>query len=190
MSLKENVKFLKEEISTEEKFFEGFFKLEKVWKKYKIVLIGGISIIAIAFIGTSVNSYLETQNKIKANTAFNILLENPSDATAMATLKDINPNLFAISQYMTNKDSKINSEYLNTISSFHNAIKTNNLEAINKTTLDSKFLLKDYAIFQKALIQAINKDFIGAKETLKLIPIGSSVSKLSNKLNHYLLTKS
>ena len=190
MSLKENIAFLKDEITTEEKFFEGFFKLEKIWKKYKLILISGIGIAVVAFIGTSINNYLETQNKIKANTAFNTLLENPSDLVATKTLKDINPNLFLISQYIANKDLKIDSEYLNTISSFHSAVKANDIEAINKTTLDPKFLLKDYAIFQKALIQARNKDFAGAKETLKLIPIGSSVSSLSNKLNHYLLTKS
>ena len=59
---------LKEEISTEEKFFEGFFKLEKLWTKYKIAIVGGATLIIVAFAGTSINNYIQTENKIKANT--------------------------------------------------------------------------------------------------------------------------
>jgi len=189
MSLKEKVDYFKEEISTEEKFFEGFFKLEKIWKKYKIVLISGISIVVLAFVGTTINNYLNTQAKIKANTAFNTLLKNPTDTKAIATLKNTNLELFKISQYLINKDTKIDIEYLNSIANFNIAVENNNINDIDKVTLDSKFLLKDYAIFQKALMQALNKDYSQAKETLKLIKIGSAVSKLSDKLSHYLLTK-
>jgi hypothetical protein len=55
--------------------------------------------------------------------------------------------------------------------------------------LKSDFLLKEYAIFQKALQQALNLKYKDAKETLKLVPKSSSISQLVNKLNHYLLTK-
>ncbi len=189
MSLKEKVNFFKEEMSTEEKFFEGFFKLEKLWGKYKVLIIAGVVVVALAFIWVTANDYLKTQNKIKSNIAFNTLLENPTDPQAIATLKSINIELFEISQYLINRDSKINIEYLDTIANFNLAVKNNDIEAINKITLDSKFLLKDYAIFQKALMQALNKNYTQAKETLKLIPISSEVSKLSNKLSHYLLTK-
>ena len=46
MNLKENVDLIKDEISTEEKFFESFFKVEKFWKKYKVAIIG-ISVVTI-----------------------------------------------------------------------------------------------------------------------------------------------
>ena len=55
MSVKEHVEFLKEEISTEERFFEGFFKLEKVWEKYKLVIIGGATLTIAGFIGVNIN---------------------------------------------------------------------------------------------------------------------------------------
>ncbi len=190
MSIQENVEFLKKEISTEEKFFEGFFKLEKVWQSYKLVLIGAAVLILGGFIGTNVMSYLELQNKTKANIAFNTLLTDTTNASAIATLKETNPQLLTIANHITSGQEKIiNVEYLKEIAQFNQAMNTNNLDAISKTTLNSKFLLKEYALFQKALIQAINNNYADAKETLKLIPAKSSVSRLSNQLNHYLLTK-
>ena len=39
MSLKENVSYIKDEISTEEQFFENFFKIEKFYKKYKKIIL-------------------------------------------------------------------------------------------------------------------------------------------------------
>ena len=55
--------------------------------------------------------------------------------------------------------------------------------------LNPNFLLKHYAIFQKALIQTINKNYTDAKETLRLIPDSSPVSQVANRLKHFLLTK-
>ncbi len=190
MSVKENLNFIKEEISTEEKFFEGFFKLEKVWEKYKLVIIGGGVLAVASFIGINVNEYLDTQNKIKANTAFNILLENPKDSSAMAILKDTNPKLLTIATHLASKqNTAVNIQFIDKISTFNMAMDKNDLEKLNKTILDSKFLLKEYAIFQKALAQTLNQKYTDAKETLKLIPTSSPVVKLSSKLNHYLLTK-
>ncbi len=192
MSLKENVDFIKDEISTEEKFFEGFFKLEKLWTKYKIAIIGGVTIVIVAFAGTAINNYLQTQNKIKANIAFNTLLENPKDIEASAILKDANPKLFTIATALINtknqKNEIVNIEFLDEISKYDIAINKNDIEAINKIILSSTFLLKEYAIFQKALMLTLDKKYLDAKETLKLIPSNSSVSKLSDKLKHHLLT--
>jgi len=190
MSLKENIDFLKDEITTEEKFFEGFFKLEKIWKKYKIVIIGIVVVGFVGFIGTNITQYIQLQNKIKANKSFNALLNNPQDTKAKETLKGLNPELLTIATYLTSGKTKVvNIEFLDKLTKFNSAISNNDLDALNKIGLDSKFLLKEYALFQKALAQTISKKYTDAKETLSLIPENSAVSKLSNKLKHYLLTK-
>ncbi len=183
MSLKENIEFIKEDISTEEKFFENFFKLEKVWAKYKVGIIGVVSLTAIAFVGIKATNYLALQDTIKANNAFNILMQNPADAQAKEILASTNPKLLDIIQ------NRSQLEFLKEITQFNIAVDKNDIEAVNKTILNNKFLLKDYAIFQKALIQTINNKFTDAKETLKIIPQNSSVSQLSSRLSHYLLTK-
>lgn len=190
MSIKENLDYIKEEMSTEEKFFESFFKLEKVWKKYKIVIIGGAALVILGFGGTNINEYLQTQTKIKANIAFNTLLENPQDASAAAVLKDANPKLFAILNHLTSKKNIVtNVQFIDEISAFNQALNKNDIDKLNKTLLGSRFLLKEYAMFQKALMQTLNKQYTDAKETLKLIPATSTTAQLANKLNHYLLTK-
>ena len=193
MSLQEKVEYLKEEMSTEEKFFEGFFKLEKIWKKYKIVLISVVSLLFMGFVGTNINDYMQEQNTIKANNAFNALLENRKDAEAINILKDLNPKLLKIANYLQDKkDGKneaVNIEFLDEIVKFNMALNENNLDVINKSILNSKFVLKEYALFQKALILTIDKKYLDAKETLALIPDTSTVAELSNKLKHHLLTK-
>ena len=193
MSLKENVDFIKDEISTEEKFVEGFFKLEKFWKKYKVVTIGAISVVIILVAGISINNYQTKQNNINANIAFDELLVNSSNVKAQATLKELNPTLLSIVNYINsaknNKKVVVDAEYLKQLSQFNIALDKNDINAINKVELDPKFLLKEYALFQKALIQTLNKDYKKAKTTLALIPNNSSVVQLSTQLSHYLLTK-
>ncbi len=193
MSLKENVDFLKNEISTEEKFFEGFFKLEKFWKKYKIAVISSVTIVVVVVASINIKSYLQMQNKIKANKVFNSLLENPKNIQASKELEKLNPTLLTIAKHLTNQKNKedkvIDVQFLKEIVEYNIAINKNDTKAIDKTILKSSFLLKEYAIFQKALVQTLNENYSEAKKTLELVPQNSGVTKVSNKLKHYLLTK-
>ena len=145
------------------------------------------------FAGTAINNYLNIQKNIKDNIAYDRLLEIPNDKNAISVLKESNPKLLAIANYINNvRDNKnivVNVEFLEQISKFNEAIKLNNIKDIDKISLDSNFLLKEYALFQKALSQAIDKKYVDAKRTLALIPTNSAVSQLSNQLKHYLLTK-
>ncbi|MEA3384368.1 MAG: hypothetical protein U9Q20_06840 [Campylobacterota bacterium] len=188
MSLKENVDYIKEEISTQESFIENFFKLEKFYKKYKIAIISTVAIVLVSFGGIQISSYLEEQNKIAANEAFNICLEEPNNKTALETLKSKDENLYDIVMYINNKKEN-NLEYFKELSSYSKAIENNDIAKIEKAIQSQKFLLKDFAIFNKALILAQNSKYKEAKETLALIPITSDVASLVKMLNHYMLTK-
>lgn len=55
--------------------------------------------------------------------------------------------------------------------------------------MQKDFLLKEFAIFNRALILTKEGKFEEAKDTLKLIPQTSQVKDLVSILNHYLLTK-
>ena len=59
MALKEEIEYIKQEISTEEKFFESFFKLEKFYKKHKIKIISIIGLVIITVAGYGINDYLQ-----------------------------------------------------------------------------------------------------------------------------------
>lgn len=189
MSLKENVDYIKEEISTEETFLEKFLQLEKFYKKYKKVIFGVASISFLFFIGVNISNYIKEQDLIKDNMMFNKVLSNNEDKISLEYLKQNNQQLYKLAIYMKNKDSATDLEFLKELSIYSKAIKENNIDKISSVSVKQDFLLKDFAIFNKALIQAQNKQYKEAKETLSVIAITSDVRKLVDMLNHFLLTK-
>jgi hypothetical protein len=193
MSLKENVDLIKDGISTEEKFFESFFKVEKFWKKYKTAIIGIGVIIVISLFGLQIKNYIVTKNNMEANNAFNTLLENPNNAKAKAILKDKNLKLLQLAQYInsakTGKSVNIDIKYIKELAQYSVALENNDIAKIEKLRLNQDFLLEDYATFELALIQALNKEYSKAKNTLKTISDNSPVAQLSAKLQHFLLSK-
>jgi len=189
MSLKEDVNYIKKEISTEESYMESVFKIEKTWKKYKTSIIGLTTVIIISVIGFYVSQYFKEQNKIQANIAFNDLLKNPNNQEAIAILKAKNPKLYEIAQYKFNDTKIIDAEFFKELALYTKAINEQNIDSINSVTQKQEFILKDFALFNKALIQAKEAKFTDAKETLKLIDSKSEVSPMAKMLEHFLLTK-
>ncbi len=189
MSLKENVDYIKEEISTQESFIEKFFKVEQFYKKYKLVLIGSVVVIIFASISVSISSYYTEQNLIKDNKAFNVILTDKTNTTALEHLKENNQKLYNLALYVNNKEQSTEIEFLKELTIYAKAIQSNSIDELSSISQNQKFLLKDFAIFNKALLQALNGSYQDAKESLKLIPVDSSVTQLANILTHHLLTK-
>ncbi len=189
MSLKEDINYIKQEISTEESFMEKFFKTEQFYKKYKTLIYSITGIFILAIVGFYSSSYIAQQNKLEANEAFNILLKDPTDQNAIAILKDKNPKLLEISKFIKDSTAETNIEFLKELSLYSIAMKNNNLDKLSNVSLNQNFLLKDFAIFNKALIQTKNLKYDDARESLKLIPITSNIAALSKMLSHFLLTK-
>lgn len=193
MSLKENVDFVKNELNSEEKFLESFVKVERFYKKNKTLLIAAITIVVIAVIGLSVKNYLDEQNKIKANIAFNKILNDVDNKEALKTLEETNKKLYNMALYLkakqTGESTNVDVLFFNSLSKYQNALKEQNLNKLNDVSMDSNFLLKEFALFNKALIEAKDGKFEDAKVTLKLIPKESKAYELVRILNHYLLTK-
>ncbi|WP_428026269.1 hypothetical protein [Arcobacter sp.] len=192
MSLKDNMDFVKEELNSEEKFLESFVKIERFFKKYKQIIISAAAIIVLAIVAFSVTSYLKEQNKIKANIVFQELLKNPNDKKALESLKDLNTRLYEIvlySQKANEKDITINTEFFKELLAYEKAVKEQNINKLNDVSMEKNFLLKEFAIFNRALILTENGKYQEAKDALKMIPETSQVKDLVALLNHYLITK-
>lgn len=189
MSLKENIDYVKEEISAQESFMESFFKIEKIYKKYKLVIFAGVTIAIIGTIGYYVSNYVKLQNKIEANKVFNQLLENPNNKKALATLKEKNQKLYNIALFMQDPSATNDVEFLKELSLYSQAIKKKNINKLTSVIENQNFLLKDFALLNKGLILAQNKQYKKAKETIALIPKNSNLNVLVKMLQHYLLTK-
>ena len=96
MSLKENIEAVKEELSSEEKFFESAIRTERFVKKYQKPLIG-IVVASLLAVGGAIGYQTYTNAKLQSsNAAFNLLLANPADAKAEQTLKNDNPALYDV----------------------------------------------------------------------------------------------
>ena len=193
MSLKENVDFVKEELNSEEKFLEGFVKIERFYKKYKIaIILIGVIIIGL-IIGLFATKSIQASNKLEANIAFNQFMENPDDTSAKDTLKDTNRQLYEVALYAQSlENGKIQEtelKYFKEIVAYQKALEENSIEKLNAVSMEKDFLLKEFAIFNKALLQAKEGKYDDAKATLILIPEDSQVNDLVTALKHYLVTK-
>lgn len=192
MSIKENVDYIKSELSSEEKLLEGFVKSERFFKKYKNLLIALVVAIVLGSIFYVVKKSFDESNKYESNLLLNSYLEK-GDEKALEDLKNKNKSLYEVALYLkAKKDEKsveISLPILKELLEFELAKKDNNLEALDKLSMKGDFLLKDYALFNKALILTNEKKYQEAKDTLAKISNDSRTIELVNLLNHYLLTK-
>ena len=193
MSIKENVDYVKTELSSEEKFLENFVRSERFFKKYKTLILSFIIIVIVGFIAVFIKTKIDESNKFEANLAFNKVLENNNDAKALADLKAKNKDLYEIALYLqAKKEAKIietNVPLLKELSKYETALVNKSITELDNVSMQSDFLLKDFAIFNKALFLANEGKFTEAKTTLALIPQTSKAFELAKLLNHYLLTK-
>jgi len=189
VSLKDDIEGVKKELSTEESFLENFLKVEKFYKKNKTAIIGGIIAVIIGVVGFYTYSYLQLQEKIKVNIAFNKVLENPNDEKALSELKTKSEKLYQIAQFMQKNASESDNEFLKQLSQYSDAIKKNSTMELSSISQNQNFLLKDFALLNKAIIEAKNGEYAKAKESLKLIPENSDAKVLVQMLQHYLITK-
>ena len=192
MSIKENVDYVKNELSSEEKFLENFVKGERFFKKYRTLIFTFIAIAILVTIGMLVKQKIEESNKLEANIAFNKFLEN-ADEKELFIIKDKNEKLYEIALFLKakreNKTSEVNIPMLKELSKFQQSTTNKNLEELNTLSMQNDFLLKEFAIFNKALLLTNEGKFEEAKTALKQIPQTSKATELANLLNHYLLTK-
>lgn len=192
MSIKENVNYVKDELSSEEKFLENFVKGERFFKKYRTLIFAVIVLAVVGSIGYVIKKDLDESNKLEANIAFNKFLES-NDEKALVTLKEKNEKLYEIALFLqARKDNKIveiNTPVLKELAKFQAAMESKNIKELENLSVQNDFLLKEFAIFNKALLLTNEGKFEEAKTTLKQIPQTSKATELANLLNHYLLTK-
>ena len=193
MSIKENVDYVKDELSSQEKFLENFVKGERFYKKYKTLIFAFIAVVIVGSIGVVVKNSMDESNKLKANLAFNKVLQNSNDTQALEELKKTNEKLYEVALFLQakkdNKSIDINIPLLKELSKYQIALANKNIDELNTLSMQNDFLLKEFAIFNKALLLSNEGKYEDAKAALKLIPKTSKAFELANLLNHYLLTK-
>jgi len=101
LGLKENIKAVKEEISTEEQFLEGMIKSERFFNRNKKYIISVLVLLALGAGGYAINDVMASQRLKVSNAAYHALLKDANNTAALETLKAKNPKLYAMYTFET-----------------------------------------------------------------------------------------
>lgn len=186
MSIQDDVKYVKSELSGDEKILESAFKLETLYKKYKFVIWGTVAALLLFFIGSTVMESMKESRLADANKAFLTLQKNPADAPALETLKTKNPALFELFTF-SEAVKKQDAAALKTLSTSKNEVVADSSKYVTanleKKAPESK-LYKEMAELEGAYLAMKAGDTAKAKEKLDLIDARSPVAPLATLLKH------
>ncbi|BCD67826.1 tetratricopeptide repeat protein [Nitratiruptor sp. YY09-18] len=194
MSTKENIEYIKQELSSDEKLLESLLKAERFLKKYKKPLLAVVIIAIVGIVGYSGYEWKKEYDLSEANKIYEHLLANPNDLQSLVKLKEKSPKLWALylySQAAKQKDikalqalSKIDDPIISDLASYHLAAAKAKREDIHNYTLSHE-ILKDFALLDEAYLLFKEGKISQAKQRLAQVQ-DEKVKGLYVKLfNHY-----
>ena len=195
MSIKNDIEMIKEELTSEEKFFEKSVITERFVKKYKNILIVGVAFIVVGVTGNIVYDINKEETAKEANVVLSSLQANPSDSNALAQLKSLSPALhdvYIYSKAIADKDvqtleSLKDSKVLPLADLIRYELAQNNKD-VNELTayaLAQDAIYKDLAQVQAAIILMNDAQTDKAHSKLQTIEEVSPLSKIAKALLHY-----
>jgi len=183
---------IKEKLKQEEELLVKVFKLEKFVKKYKKPLSIAAVLIVVAFIGTSVYSYVQTQKLIASNNAFDTLMQNPNDKQALEKVKT-NEKLYQLYLLQNGNAadlSKINAPELKAIAAYKEAMLKGDEKSLENYLLNPEYkILKDPVRVALIRLYLKNSKREKAKEVFAQIDQNSEFYPIAKFLMHYGIVK-
>jgi len=186
---------VKDELNSEEKFFEKAVMTEKFVKKYKKAIVG--SIVAIVLVVTADIAYtINEQNRIEsANETLALLEKNPNDTVALSRLENLSPQLHDVwlySQAIVNQNAQQLQELKATkalVIDDTSVYESAQLKA-DKAGLDSyagneKAIYRDLAYVMEAVLLLEDKKIDEAHAKLAMVALTSPLSDVASALMHY-----
>jgi len=195
LSLKNDIEMVKEELSSEEKFFEKAVMTERVVKKYKKVIIGAVVGVTLFVAGSIVYSEMQDARVADANGLLLELKATPSNQAALARLASLSPNLHDVwlySQAVATQNSagfekllSSKAPFVADFAAYELAQATNDIEKLERYAQKQDAIYADLAIVQAALIFINSGETEKAHAKLKAISINSAFSEVASALMHY-----
>jgi hypothetical protein len=180
---------VKKELSSDEKVLESAFKLETLYKKHKLKLWVIMAALVLYFGGRAVQESLHASQLAKANEAFLVLQQKPTDKAAFKTLEENNPallELFFYAQAAKNHDAKTLEKLSTSKNSVISDASKYTAGVLTKKPVDST-LYKEMALFEEAYLAIGAGDTKTAKEKLELIDERSPLAVITGFLKHSLI---
>jgi len=192
LSLKNDIEMVKEELNSEEKFFEKAVITEKFVKKYKNVMIASLVAVVLLVGG---NMAYEANKQSKLHAANNALLELEKDSknsSAIEQLKSLSPNLYDVwiySQAIANNDTASLKELKNSKAPLINDLASYDLaqdpKSLQQYASEQYAIYRDLAIVQSAILFMHENKIQKAHQELSKIGINSPLSRVASALLHY-----
>ena len=195
LSLQTDIEMVKEELTSEEKFFEKAVVTEKFVKKYKNLMIGGV-VTVVLFVAGNIAYSANRQNTIdSANVTLAKLQLNASNPTNIAKLKSLSPVLYdvwAYSQALTDKDmaklkelTTSKTTFIGDLASYEVAQNSQDSVKLDAYADRQGAIYSDLAHLQSAIILMNEKKIKEAHELLSMISLNSPLAKVAQTLKHY-----
>lgn len=192
MSIKENISMVKDELNSEEKFFEKAVITEKFIKKYKNLMIGS-AVAVVLFAGANIAYEANKQSKIDdANSVLMTLNKNAKDMASLAKLKSLSPALYDVwvySQAIADKDvaklKELKSSKATMISDLASYEIAQDVNALSDYSSKQDSVYKELALVQSAVLLMNESKIDEAHQKLAQIGLESSLSKVAQALLHY-----
>ena len=183
LSLKENIEMVKEELNSEEKFFEKAVMTEKFVKKYKNIMIATVVAIVVIVSANFVYTSNEDSRIDAANAALSKLMKDSKDVNSLSELKTLSPNLYDVYMYSQGEAIK-NSKALiiNDLIKYKDAKDAN---ALDEYASKQDAIYRDLALVQSAVILINENKIEEAHNKLSKVSKDSSLNKVASALAHY-----
>jgi len=195
LSLKENVEMVKEELNSEEKFFENAVITERFVKKYKTMLISGVVVLVLGVAANAVYDAKVRTNIENANIALSSLEKDANNQDAQRELKALNPDLFdawQLSRALKNSDAKalasLNASKaiaVSDIAAYQSAVINKDMKALETYSMKPQAIYKELALFELAVLLIQDNRVDEAHDKLRAIPKESPLYRYSQPLLHY-----
>jgi len=195
LSLKNDLEMVKEELNSEEKFFEKAVITERFVNKYKNVMIASVVAVVI-LISANIAYDINKQNtKDAANAALLELMKDSTNAAALTKLESLSPvlkDVWVYSQAVVNRDvaaleslKSSKDVIISDLASYELAVESKDIATLDSYALKQNSIYKDLAQIQSAVLLIQSGKTSEAQQKLSMISIDSSLAQVAASLMHY-----
>lgn len=195
LGFKDNIEMVKEELNSEEKFFESAVKTERFVKKYKNKLIVAVVAIIVLVAGMAVYDARKNSRIEAANEAFATLQKDASNVEAARNLKELDSALFDVwtlsgavasgDKDTLEKLTASTAVAVSDIASYELAALTGDAKRLDEYAYRQNALYRDLALVESAVLLLEKNDTDAAREKLKMLAPDSAMYKIGQLLLHY-----
>jgi len=188
LGIRENIKAVKEEISTEEQFLEGMIKGERFFKRNKKIIAGILAICVIGSLGYSIQTMMEANRLQQSNDAYMTLLKDPSNTEALHALKQKNERLYTMHELqdaVTKNDKEVLARLAKHSDTIVASIATYQLSQLDAATVPQGELFAGMVALQEGYALLKENKISEAKVKFASIDQNSPLKQVAQNLEHY-----